>query len=382
MSMGAVIVAAGEGSRAGGKIPKQYSLLLGKPVLMWSVEALQRAKLDKIIVTVGPDHADLARATLAAAPGVEVVPGGPTRTASVRAGLAALGPHDIVFVHDAARPGLEPSMIGALRDKIEAGAGAVAPALSVVDALRRTDPDGRIIGEVERVALVAVQTPQAFRGEVLAAAYGAAPAEAAFTDDLSLVAAHGCETVVIAGDPRLMKLTYAEDFAMLERLLGASLATCVGTGFDAHRFGDGDHLMLCGVRVPHTRGLIGHSDADVGWHALVDALLGALGEGDIGRHFPPSDPQWKGASSEVFLSHARKLVENAKARINHVDITLICEAPKISPYRELMRARTAEALALPLSRVSVKATTTEQMGFAGREEGLAAQAVATLERPG
>jgi 2-C-methyl-D-erythritol 4-phosphate cytidylyltransferase/2-C-methyl-D-erythritol 2,4-cyclodiphosphate synthase len=171
------------------------------------------------------------------------------------------------------------------------------------------------------------------------------------------------------------------DFAMLERLLGATRVPCVGTGFDAHRFGDGDHVMLCGVGVPHTRGVIGHSDADVGWHALVDAILGALGDGDIGAHFPPSDPQWKDANSEAFLHYAAKRASDAGARITHVDITLICEAPKVGPHREAMRARTAEVLALPLSRVSVKATTTERMGFAGREEGLAAQAVATVERP-
>jgi 2-C-methyl-D-erythritol 4-phosphate cytidylyltransferase/2-C-methyl-D-erythritol 2,4-cyclodiphosphate synthase len=295
--------------------------------------------------------------------------------------LAALAGVDVILIHDGARPGVTPQIAKALAGAVELGADGAAPGLPIVDSLRRTDGAGHIVGEVERADLVGVQTPQAFRAEVLRAAYAATPADASFTDDLAVVRAQGGRTIVIPGEPRLMKLTYAEDFAMLERLLGDARAPCVGTGFDAHRFGDGDHLMLCGVGVPHTRGVIGHSDADVGWHALVDAILGALGAGDIGVHFPPSDPQWKGANSETFLRHAARLVHQAGAEIVHVDITLICEAPKIGPHREAMRARTAEVLTLPLSRVSVKATTTERMGFAGREEGLAAQAVATVLRP-
>jgi 2-C-methyl-D-erythritol 4-phosphate cytidylyltransferase/2-C-methyl-D-erythritol 2,4-cyclodiphosphate synthase len=195
------------------------------------------------------------------------------------------------------------------------------------------------------------------------------------------VRANGGACVLIAGDQRLMKITYPEDLALMERLLSSDRVTCVGAGFDAHRFGPGDHVTLCGVRVAHDKGLVGHSDADAGWHALVDAILGALGEGDIGAHFPPGDPQWKGAESERFLRHAAKLAADAGARIVHVDVTLVCERPKIGPHREAMRARTSEVLGLPLSRVSVKATTTERMGFLGREEGLAAQATATLERP-
>jgi 2-C-methyl-D-erythritol 4-phosphate cytidylyltransferase/2-C-methyl-D-erythritol 2,4-cyclodiphosphate synthase len=381
MRLGALIVAAGGGSRAGGEIPKQYRSFMGRPVVRWSVDALAAAGVEKIVVAIAPGHRDFAAAALKDAGPVSLVEGGATRTASVRAGLALLEAAEIVLIHDAARPGLYPTTIAALVDAIEAGAAGAAPALPVVDALRRADAAGDIVGEVERAGLVGVQTPQAFRGAVLRAAYAGAPADAAFSDDLAVVRAHGGATLAIAGDPRLMKLTYPEDFAMLERLLGGTYVSVVGAGFDAHRFGDGDHLMLCGVRLKHARGVIGHSDADVGWHALVDAILGALGDGDIGAHFPPSDPQWKGASSETFLRHAAHLVERAHARIVHVDITLICEAPKISPYREAMRARTAEVLSLPVSCVSVKATTTERMGFAGREEGLAAQAVATLERP-
>jgi 2-C-methyl-D-erythritol 4-phosphate cytidylyltransferase/2-C-methyl-D-erythritol 2,4-cyclodiphosphate synthase len=214
---------------------------------------------------------------------------------------------------------------------------------------------------------------------VLRAAY-AALGDAVMSDDLAVVRAHGGRCVVIAGDPRLMKLTYPEDFAVLERLMGERVI-CVGNGIDAHRFGPGEFVTLCGVRIPHDKGLVGHSDADAGWHALVDAILGALGEGDIGAHFPPSDPQWKGADSERFLRHAVQLADAAGARIRHVDVTLICEKPKIGPHRDAMRQRTAAVLGLPLERVSVKATTTERMGFLGREEGLAAQATATLDRP-
>lgn len=201
------------------------------------------------------------------------------------------------------------------------------------------------------------------------------------TDDIAVVRANGVEAILIEGDAKLMKITYPEDFAMLERMLGGERNTCVGHGVDAHRFGDGAFVTLCGVQIPHSKGLVGHSDADAGWHALVDAILGALGEGDIGAHFPPSDPQWKGADSERFLRHAALLAERAGAKIVHVDVTLLCERPKIGPHRDAMRARTAEVLGLPLLRVSVKATTTERMGFTGREEGLAAHATATVERP-
>jgi 2-C-methyl-D-erythritol 4-phosphate cytidylyltransferase/2-C-methyl-D-erythritol 2,4-cyclodiphosphate synthase len=226
-----------------------------------------------------------------------------------------------------------------------------------------------------------VQTPQAFRADALRAAYAALAPAASMTDDIAVVRANGVEATLIEGDAKLMKITYPEDFAMIERMLGGERITCVGHGVDAHRFGDGTFVTLCGVQIPHSKGLVGHSDADAGWHALVDAILGALGEGDIGAHFPPSDPQWKGADSERFLRHAALLAERAGAKIIHVDVTLLCERPKIGPHRDAMRARTAEVLGLPLSRVSVKATTTERMGFTGREEGLAAHATATVERP-
>ena len=380
MSVGALIVAAGRGERAGGGLPKQYQSLAGKPVLAWSVGAFAGSGVDKIVVAAAPGKADMAR-DAAGRPDVVIVEGGATRTASVRAGLAALGDADVVLIHDAARPGLTPEVIAALVQAIDAGAGGVAPALQLLDSLRRVDDAWRMIGEIERDGVVRVQTPQAFRGAVIRDAYAALSPDATVSDDLAVARAAGASIQLIPGDERLMKLTYAEDFAVLERLMGAASLTCVGSGFDAHRFGEGDHVTLCGVRIAHDKGLLGHSDADAGWHALVDAILGALGEGDIGAHFPPSDPQWKGADSEKFLRHAAQRARNAGATLQHVDITLICERPKIGPHREAMRARTADVLGLPLPRVSVKATTTEQMGFTGRGEGLAAQATATLSRP-
>lgn len=380
MNTAAIIVAAGKGIRAGGNIPKQYSKLLGLPVLTWSVRALASAGIEQIVVVIAPEHADFCRTATEAYPQVRIVSGGAERTDSVRAGLAAIGAAEFVLIHDAARPGLTPEIVRALLDKLHSGAEAAAPALAVADTLLRADASGMVTGELDRDGVMRVQTPQAFRVSTLRTAYERAGSQT-FTDDLSVARANGVATHVIAGDPRLMKITHPEDAAVLERILAGERITCVGHGIDAHRFGDGDFVTLCGVRIPHDKGLTGHSDADAGWHALVDAILGALGEGDIGAHFPPSDPQWKGADSERFLRHAMQLADAAGARIMHVDVTLICERPKIGPHRDHMRARTAEVLGLPIERISVKATTTERMGFPGREEGLAAQATATLDRP-
>ena len=380
MRAAAIIVAAGRGARAGGDSPKHYKPLLGLPVLAWSVRAFAEAGVERIVVAIAPEHAELCRAATKDGPPVEIVTGGETRTDSVRAALEAAGEPDIVLIHDAARPGLSASIVRTLMGEIEGGASAVAPALPVSDTLLRTDGAGSVAGELDRSGVVAVQTPQAFRGAVLRAAYAAAGL-AVFSDDLAVVRANGGQTRVVAGDARLMKITHPGDAAILERILSSDRITCVGHGFDAHRFGPGDHVTLCGVRIAHDKGLVGHSDADAGWHALVDAILGALGEGDIGAHFPPSDPQWKGAGSDIFLRAAADLASRAGARIAHVDVTLVCERPKIGPHREAMRARTADVLGLPIARVSVKATTTERMGFLGREEGLAAQATATLDRP-
>jgi len=380
MKRAALIVAAGRGERAGGDNPKQYNKLSGRSVLRLSIEALQKAGVDDIVVAIAPEHAEQFEAAVAGL-SVRSVAGGATRTASVRAGLAALSDAEIVLIHDAARPGLTPAIVEALTAALAGGAVGAAPALPVADSLRRVDDAHRVVGEVDRAQLMRVQTPQAFRADALRAAYAAIAEDASFTDDLAVVRAHGGVCVLVPGDALLMKLTYPEDFALLERIMGGERIVCVGNGVDAHRFGDGEYVTLCGVRIPHHKGLVGHSDADAGWHALVDAILGALGEGDIGAHFPPSDAKWKGADSERFLRHAVQLADAAGARILHVDVTLLCERPKIGPHRDRMRQRTADVLGLPIERVSVKATTTEGMGFVGREEGLVAQATATLDRP-
>jgi 2-C-methyl-D-erythritol 4-phosphate cytidylyltransferase/2-C-methyl-D-erythritol 2,4-cyclodiphosphate synthase len=384
MKMAAVIVAAGSGVRAGGEIPKQYRLLSGAPVIAWSIRALAAAGAEPIAVAIAPGHEDLFRTATRAEPPVLAVAGASTRTGSVRAGLAALAEAspDIVLIHDAARPGLSPPLIARLVEALEEGAGASAPALTLTDALKRVDARLRVEGEAPRTGLMRVQTPQAFRYKVICEAYERLSPNEVFEDDLAVARAAGVEAKLIPGEAKLLKLTYPEDFALAEQIWSAGLIPCVGQGFDAHRFGEGDHVTLCGVKIAHDKGLVGHSDADAGWHALVDAILGALGEGDIGAHFPPSDAQWKGAHSELFLRHAKALVERAGAKLTHVDVTLICEEPRISPHREKMRERTGEVLGLPLERVSVKATTTERLGFLGRGEGLAAQASATvLRRP-
>ncbi|MGD9980687.1 MAG: bifunctional 2-C-methyl-D-erythritol 4-phosphate cytidylyltransferase/2-C-methyl-D-erythritol 2,4-cyclodiphosphate synthase [Hyphomonadaceae bacterium] len=381
MRTAAIIVAGGRGERAGGELPKQYRPLMGVPVIRWSVAGLS-GEVEQIVVVCAPEHEDLCRSALGGyEPAVSIVHGGPTRTASVRAGLAAVGPADAILVHDAARPGLSQSVVRALKARLAEGLPAAAPAIAIPDALARTDGSGRILADVDRANVQRVQTPQAFRADVIRAAYAALSVDAVMADDLAVVRAYGIDAVLIPGDPRLRKITYAEDMDMAERLMRSRSVTCVGHGVDAHRFGDGDFVTLCGVRIPHTKGLVGHSDADAGWHALVDAILGAIGEGDIGAHFPPSDPKWKGANSKMFLRHAVELARSAGGQIVHADITLLCERPKIGPHRETMRARTAEVLGLPIQRVSVKATTTERMGFLGREEGLAAQATASVELP-
>lgn len=381
MTVAALIVAAGRGHRAGPGPPKQYRAIGGKPMLRWSLEAFRAHDgIGRVVVAISPSDAkdfDAAAVGLAA----EAVTGGVSRTASVRAGLEALAtetPPDMVLIHDAARPGLTVDII----ENVIAGLGeadAVAPGLAEADALKRVVA-GKVVDDVARAGLWRVQTPQGFRFAPLLAAYRAMPADAVFDDDLAVARAAGLSTTLIDGAVRNSKITFAEDHALIERLI-APATPCVGSGFDAHRFGPGDHVTLCGVRIAHDRGLVGHSDADAGWHALTDALLGAIGAGDIGAHFPPSDPEWRGANSQIFLRRAADLVAEAGGRIAHVDITLICERPRVGPHRDAMRARTAEVLGLPLARVSIKATTTERMGFTGREEGLAAQATATVLRP-
>ncbi len=377
-----VIVAGGSGQRAGSGPAKQWRTLAGRPVLRWSVEAFVAAGAADIVVVAPPDQDALVDRALAGLAHWRTAVGGATRALSVQAGLKALGDvagDTAVLVHDAARPLVSPTHIASLLATLETADGAL-PALPVSDTLKR-ETDGAL-QTTPRDGLWRAQTPQAFRLEMLRAAYAAWPADAGEpTDDAGVVERAGGRVVRVDGDPRLMKLTYPEDFEMAERLAAPSHVTRIGQGFDAHRFGPGDAVTLCGVKIAHTHGLIGHSDADVGLHALTDALLGAAGAGDIGDHFPPSDLKWKGADSGVFLRHAAELVAEGGGAIVNVDVTLICERPKVKPHREAMCARIADLLGLPVERVSVKATTTEQMGFTGREEGLAAQAVASVQYP-
>lgn len=379
MVFDAIIAAGGSGSRAGG--PKQWRLLGGKPVARWSAEALLEAGARRIVAVTPAGAEAEAREALAGLSQVSFAAGGATRADSVRAGLKALAEDapEAVLVHDAARPFVTSAIVDALLSALGGADGAV-PALPVADTLKRAD-GGRIESTVSREGLWRVQTPQAFRYRALVEAHAAWPAGEEMTDDAGAIERAGGKVALVPGDPRLMKLTYPEDFAMAEALAAQARVTRIGQGFDAHRWGPGESVWLCGVEIPHDQTLIGHSDADAGLHALTDALLGAIGAGDIGDHFPPTDPQWKGASSDRFLAHAAGMVRARGGRILNVDVTLICERPKVKPHREAMRARVAEILDLPLDAVSVKATTTEGMGFPGRGEGLAAQAVAGVELP-
>ncbi|MGB3722459.1 MAG: bifunctional 2-C-methyl-D-erythritol 4-phosphate cytidylyltransferase/2-C-methyl-D-erythritol 2,4-cyclodiphosphate synthase [Pacificimonas sp.] len=369
----ALIVAAGSGTRAGDGVPKQYRLLNGKSVLRWSAERLTaHPDIDDVRVVIHPDwRADHDRALDGQNVGPPIL-GAATRQESVLAGLEALDDVDRVLIHDAARPFLTKTVVDALLMALEIHQGAV-PALPVVDSLRIGADT--IAGDVSRAGLHRVQTPQAFRYAPFLAAHRGAAIGA--TDDAQVAHAAGMSVALVPGDEALFKLTYADDFQRAEQMI-AGRGFRTGMGYDVHRFALGDRVWLCGVEVPHTHSLAGHSDADVGLHALTDAILGAIGEGDIGDHFPPTDPKWKGAGSDLFLGHAHNLVTARGGALEHVDVTIICEAPKVGPHRAAMRARVADILRLPLDRVSVKATTTEKLGFTGRREGIAAQAVATV----
>ncbi|MDR7229646.1 2-C-methyl-D-erythritol 4-phosphate cytidylyltransferase/2-C-methyl-D-erythritol 2,4-cyclodiphosphate synthase [Caulobacter sp. BE264] len=381
MSFSVVIVAAGSGTRAGPGQAKQWRLLAGKPVLRWSVEAFLAAGAAEIIIVTTRDGESAATDVLAGLSGWRTTLGGATRALSVQAGLAALSERpgdESVLIHDAARPFVNRKIIDGLLRAL-ANADLALPALAVADTLKLASPDASA-RTVSREHLWRAQTPQAAPRDRLLAAY-ARWADGEPTDDAQVVEAAGGRIAMIPGDPLLNKLTYPEDFAMAERLAGAARVTRVGQGFDAHRWGPGEEVWLCGVAIKHDETLIGHSDADAGLHALTDAILGAIGEGDIGDHFPPTDPKWKGAASDQFLKHAVDLVAAKGGALVNVDVTLICERPKIKPHRQAMRERLAEILSLPIDRVSVKATTTEKMGFTGRGEGLAASAVVSVETP-
>jgi 2-C-methyl-D-erythritol 4-phosphate cytidylyltransferase / 2-C-methyl-D-erythritol 2,4-cyclodiphosphate synthase len=369
----ALIVAAGSGSRIGGA-PKQFRSLGGTPVLRWAVDALARHPAVRTIrVVIGRGQREQAAACLKGADVGELIEGGPHRADSVRAGLASVEA-DAVLVHDAARPFCPPTVVDRLLASLEFFDGA-APVLPVGDTLSRL---GELLGDpVNRSGVVRVQTPQAFRLAALRSAYdkwsGPPP-----TDETTVLRAAGMKVAAVEGDPALEKITLPADFERAEQWLAGRLTPRTGMGFDVHAFSGEGPVMLGGVAVPHNRGLAGHSDADVVLHAITDALLGAAGLGDIGDHFPPSDARWKGADSSEFLAHAAALVREGGASIDHVDCTIIAEAPKVGPYRLAMRQRIAEIAGLSVDQVSVKATTTEGLGFTGRREGIATQAVASI----
>lgn len=379
----ALVVAAGQGSRAGGDTPKQFRRIAGKPVLAHAVDALaSHPAIDGIVLVVGAGQEDMVRDLLGDQPVEAIVAGADSRRGSVRAGLeaiAARGGAARVLIHDAARPFLPAIVIDRLLNALQTVPGAV-PVLPVADTLVRS-ASGCAGDVVDRAALVRVQTPQAFRFDSILTAHREWHSAREATDDAQMLKVYGEDVALVAGDERLEKLTYPEDFVRAEARLGAQRNARVGMGYDVHRLAEGEELWLAGVRIDHDRGLAGHSDADVALHAIVDALLGALAEGDIGSHFPPSDSQWRGAASSRFLEYAVDRVAARGGAIDHIDLTIICEAPKIGPHRDAMRRRISEIARIPLDRVSVKATTTERLGFAGRQEGIAAQAVATLSLP-
>lgn len=373
----ALIVAAGRGERLGGELPKQYRRLAGMAVLRRAVEPfLAHPRIHAVRVVIGAGQEDRARAALDGLDVGELILGAEERAYSVTNGLGALPPAATkVLIHDAARPFCPADVIDRLLDALDKHAAAV-PVLRLADTLAQLD--GASLGErLDRERVARVQTPQGFDLAALRGAIAAWPGGIP-TDESAYFQSGGAEVSAVAGDKALEKLTDAADWAWAEAMLAVRTSVRTGMGFDVHAFEPGDHVWIGGVRIPHERALKGHSDADVALHALTDALLGAIAAGDIGDHFPPSDPQWRDAPSPLFLEHARKLVEQIGGKIEHVDVTIICEAPKIGPHREAMRARIADLLRVPMGRVSVKATTTERLGFTGRGEGIAAQAVATV----
>lgn len=377
MPVTAIIVAAGSSERLGGGLPKQFRLLGGKSVLAHAVDALaNHPAIAAVRVVIAAGQEEDAREALGGRDVGEFIIGGATRSESVQRGLAGVS-GDAVLVHDAARPFCPPEVVDRLIAALEFHPGAV-PVLAVADTVAHS---GAVLGDaLDRAGLVRIQTPQAARPDVLRSAYEVWSGDAP-TDESMVLRAAGHSVAAVEGSPALDKITTAADFEWAERQVTASLVPATGLGFDVHAFAGSGPLMLGGMAIKHSRRLAGHSDADVVLHSITDALLGAAGLGDIGDHFPPSDPQWKGAASDQFLAHAVALVRGTGAVIDHVDCTIICEAPKIAPYRQAMRERIAAILGLSVDRVSVKATTTERLGFTGREEGIAAQAVASIRRP-
>ncbi len=378
MDIAAIIVAAGRGTRAGGQRPKQWQTVAGASVAAHSVAAFRdHPRVTRCVLVIHPeDHGDAQQID-----GIQTVIGGATRDASVRAGLEALqaNPPDLVLIHDVARPLVSAKVIDAVIDALSSAQGA-APAIPVTDALWRGD-EGVVTGTQSRDGLYRAQTPQGFHYAPILAAHRAHNGGAA--DDVEVARKAGLDVAITMGDEANIKITTPDDFARADKLIRdrakeQAMDIRVGNGFDVHAFEDGDHVILCGVRIPHGRKLKGHSDADVGMHALTDAIYGALAEGDIGQHFPPSDPQWKGAESDIFLRHAVNLAKSRGYRLSNVDVTLICEHPKIGPHAVAMREALAGIMGMDVDRVSVKATTSERLGFTGRSEGIASLASATL----
>ncbi|MEC8015145.1 MAG: bifunctional 2-C-methyl-D-erythritol 4-phosphate cytidylyltransferase/2-C-methyl-D-erythritol 2,4-cyclodiphosphate synthase [Pseudomonadota bacterium] len=377
----ALIVAAGRGTRAGGGVPKQWRPLAGKRVIDWTLAAFRTAGVRQIVLVLSPDD-DQAWAEFGSVADITLAKGGQTRAQSVANGLATLkdSPIQKVLIHDAARPCVSSRVIHAVCAALDTGLAA-APALPVTDALWR-GAEAKVTGTEDRTGLYDAQTPQGFRLDAIISAHAAlAETGADAADDVEVARAAGLDVAIIPGDPDNMKITRPEDFDRAARILGGDMDVRLGNGYDVHRFGAGDEVILCGVPIAHDRGLQGHSDADVGLHAITDALYGALAEGDIGRHFPPSDPQWKGAASDIFLRHAAELARSKGYQISNVDCTLVCEFPKITPHAPAMRAAVAEILSIDISRVSIKATTSERLGFTGRSEGIAAIATACVVKP-
>jgi 2-C-methyl-D-erythritol 4-phosphate cytidylyltransferase/2-C-methyl-D-erythritol 2,4-cyclodiphosphate synthase len=388
MTTAAVIVAGGAGLRAGGEVPKQYRMLAGRPVLRRTVEAfLAHPGIDRVQVVIGESHRALYDDAVA---GLELPPpvmGGATRQASVRNGLEALEarPPDLVLIHDAARPFVAPDTISHVIAYLDRHAGVI-PALPVTETLKKASAN-IVLGTADRSGLWAAQTPQGFRYALIAEAHALAAGIAEeFTDDAAVAEFAGLEVAIVPGKADNRKITTADDLKEAERRLRLDEALAlgdvrVGQGIDVHAFAEGDHVTLCGVRIAHDRRLAGHSDADVALHALTDAVLGAIGEGDIGVHFPPSDPRWKGADSAIFIARAMELLAARGGRVSNVDVTLVCEAPRIGPHVPAMRERLCRLLGLAPDRIAIKATTSEKLGFTGRKEGILALALATVRLP-
>jgi len=386
LSVAAIVVAAGRGLRAGAETPKQYRTVAGEPVIRASLALFAtHGEIDLVQPVIHDDDRDLFAAATA---GLDLLPpvlGGATRQGSVRAGIEALAPHapDIVLIHDAARPFASPALVSRAISAV-ADTPAAVPGLAVSDTVKRVDANGRVMETLDRAMLRTVQTPQAFRLAALQDAHRRALAAGRedFTDDAALMEWFGAAVAIFPGESSNVKLTTPDDFLRAERERMADLGDVrIGTGYDVHAFGDGDHVMLGGVRIPHTHGLSGHSDADIVLHAAVDAILGALADGDIGQHFPPSDPQWRGAASELFLGDAMNRLHAHRGVLAHLDATVICETPKIGPHRAAIRQRIAEICGIDIGRVAVKATTSERLGFPGRGEGMLAMVTATVRLP-